>query len=220
MTIKSLKALLYVFIISLLAGIIISSATEKEDIVFYIIKWCCFGIALLVVLIYIYMMVYLSIDNKKFAKLLDNDVYDEIIKRASRKVKQKTILFADRKPYYNYLLLLCYLAKDETDKFDKYFDLVTDYFNYPVALYWKSVYHFSIGQMEGLEANYDSFVRSSEVQKRHAMFVNLIKIFEVMKLYKNEKYEEAVKMLESVDTEHISMPITLRAIQIIQDKRS
>lgn len=218
MKLAGIKALIYVFICSLLAAIIINSATDKEDTVWNIIKLCCFGIAGLVILIYLYMIVYLAIDNKQLAKLLNADDYPNIIKYASKKASKKTLLFAARKEYYNYLLLLSYLALDDTEQIEKYFGLVSDYYNYPVTLYWKSVYNFSKGDTLGLEANYDSFVRSQDVQKRHASFVNLIKILEVLMLYKNEKYEEAKKMLESVDIEHIAMPMTRRALAIVQEK--
>ena len=211
----SLKVLLYIFFIGLIGGVVVNAFAEKDNLTLNIIKFSLFGIALLVVIIYIVLTLICIVDNKKIAKMLNNDEYKNIIEHATKMRKRKTIFLGERKKYYDYLLLLSYLATDQTDKFDEYFEKVDDYFTYPVALYWKAVYNFSIGNLERTEADYDSFVNFGEIQRNHAKYINLIKIFEALHLYKQEKYEDSKKMLDTIDTEHIAMPVTKRALDII-----
>ena len=217
MTGKFTKYLAYVFFIGIILIFVLNGADESQTWV-PIVRTIAFALAITCGLIYVAIMIYCIIENKKIDKLIDNDKYDELIAYAKKKANKKALILDNRKAYYNYLLLLSYLAKDEEDVVVETFNaLEGQEFMFPVISYWKVCFNFSKGNYESLEEDYTKFKNSKEVARAPYKYGNLLDLLNSFILYSKGNIKEAKEIINKLDTHNISMPCTIRGINLIKE---
>ena len=217
MTGKFTKYLAYVFFIGLLLIFILNGADESQTWV-PIVRLIAFILAITCGLIYVAIIVYCIIENRMIDKLTNKDDYDKIIEYSNKKLSKKAIVLENRKTYYQYLLLLSYLAKDENEYVDDYFKaLEGQEFIYPIISYWKVCYRFSVGNYENIEEAQNAFKNSRDVTRAPYKYSNLLELLNALVLYSKGNIKEAKDIIETLDTHNISMPCTIRSINIIKD---
>lgn len=214
---KFSKYLAYVFFICLILFFILNGADKSQTWV-PIVRNIALYLAIGCGLIYVAIIVYCIIENKKIDNLLNNDKYDELITYATKKANKKGFILENRNQYYNYLLLLSYLAKDDEENSNIYFEkLKGQEFMFPMVSYWKVSYKFSIGEYEEIEDCYNTFRNSKEVAKAPYKYSNLTDLLYSFVLYSKGNIKEAKERLSKLDTTRISMPATIKSIKIIQE---
>ena len=112
MTGKFTKYLAYVFFIGIILIFVLNGADASQTWV-PIVRTVAFVLAITCGIIYVAIIVYCIIENKKIDKLIDTDKYEELIAYSNKKLSKKALILENRKAYYHYLLLLSYLAIDE-----------------------------------------------------------------------------------------------------------
>ena len=214
---KFTKILTYVFFACLILLFVLNNAAESQTWV-PIVRSIALYLSIACANIYIAIMVYCIIENKKIDKLIDNDKYDELIAYAKKKANKKALILDNRKAYYNYLLLLSYLAKDDEENSNVYFEkLKGQEFMFPMVSYWKVSYKFSVGEYEEIEDCYNTFRNSKEVARAPYKYSNLTDLLYSFVLYSKGNIKEAKERLSKLDTTKISMPATIKSIRIIQE---
>ena len=215
---KFSKYLGYTFLACIVLYFVLNSADVTVNPWVPTVKLVCFIIGILCALIYASIMIYCIIDNKKISKLLDNDKYDELLAYANKKASKKSIILSSRHSYYEYLQLLCYLAKDEEEKIDEYFEICEKYmFMYPMTYYWKAIYDFTKGDTSKLNEYFNDFKNSPDIIKGRGRYDHLVTLLYSLVLFNEGKVSEAKVELAKHDTSGISMPATRRAIKMIEE---
>ena len=211
------KILTYVFFACLILLFVLNNAAESQTWV-PIVRSIALYLSIACAIIYIAIMVYCIIENKKIDKLIYNDKYDELIAYAKKKANKKALILDNRKAYYNYLLLLSYLAKDEENVVIETFSSLEGHENmFPVVSYWKVCFNFSKGNYESLEEDYTKFKNSKEVARAPYKYGNLLDLLNSFILYSKGNIKEAKEIINKLDTHNISMPCTIRGINLIKD---
>ena len=214
---KFTKYLAYVFFIGLILFFVLNSAVETQKWV-PIVRLIALYTSIACGLIYVLIITYCIFENRKIDKMLNTDDYDNLIEYANKKVNKKALILENRTNYYNYLLLLCYLAKDEKEKIDEYFSKTEGQdFMFPMISYWKVCYNFANGSYDNLKENFDKFRYSKDVSRAPYKYSNLVDLLNSFVLYSEGKVKEAKEIINTFDTKNISMPATLKAINIIKE---
>lgn len=217
MTGKFTKYLAYTFFIGIILTFVLNGADESQTWV-PIVKTIAFSLSLFCGTVYVGIIVYCIIENKKIDKLLDLDKYDEVIAYSNKKLRKKALILENRKSYYQYLLLLSYLAQDDDDRIDEGFKaLEGQEFIYPIISYWKACYNFSKGNYEGLENSCNTFKNSKEVFKAPQKYTNLLDLLKSFIHFSKGEVKQAKEIIETLDTHNISMPCSVKSINIIKD---
>ena len=206
------------FIILCIVLLVVFNSVDNTQAWVPIAKNICWVGILLSASIYIIIMIYCIIDNKKIDKYLVADDYDNLIAYANKKASKNSIILPERKNYYHYLLALCYFAKDDHEQIAKYLELLSDNFDtYPMLYYWKACYDFANNENENLVSYFNSFANSPLINKRRFRYQHLIDLLYVFVVFAEGKVSEAKERLEKADTERVTMPATKRAIDIVNN---
>ena len=213
---KILSLLSYAFFASLIIFFILNSSATPQPWV-GTVKLVCIGVCLFVGLVYLGVFIYCAIDNKKIDKMLDKDDYDNLIAYANKQLSSKVQIFPERKTYYQYLLVLCYMAKQDDENIEIAFSNFTGNDMFPISYYWKACQEFAQGKTENIEAYYNSFINNNSIRQKAFKLINIIHLFEAVHLYTIGNIKEAKEKLETLDTSGISMPYTLQTIDIIKN---
>lgn len=214
------KILGYTFIISLVLFFVFNGADTTVNPWAVYAKLVCLILGITTALIYIGILIYCTIDNKKIQKMLDADEFDALIAYSEKKASKKSFLIPNRQSYYEYLQLLSYLAKDELTKANEFFAIVEkDMFMYPMTYYWKAILDFTNNDTSKLEENYNNFKGSPDIIKGRGRYDHLTSLLYSLVLFNKGEIIKAKEELEKQDTSNISMPITLRAIKMIKEAK-
>ena len=212
---RLMQILTYVFMIAILL-VIVTLNIKTESVFVNILRYVSFGIVFLVGSIVIYIAIYCIIDNKKVGKLLDTDNYDELLIHCNKKIKRKSILLKDRKNYYLYLRILCYLELDDDKNIQEAYNVFDASDNYPATLYWRACYDFQKGRYDYIKEYYDYF--NSTPQSKKPVYDNQYKVFEMLIAYIDNDIDKLKQKYEEVDKTKISIPASLRMLDIIKAK--
>ena len=213
---KVLNILSYAFFASLIIFFILNSSSSPQPWV-KPVKLFCIGICIFVALVYLGVFVYCAIDNKKIDKMLDKDDYDNLIDYANNKLKSKIQIFPERKTYYQYILVLSYMAKQDDENIEIAFSNFTGNDMFPISYYWKACQEFAQGRTENIESYYSSFINNASIRQKAFKLINIIHLFETVHLYTIGNIKEAKEKIENLNTSDISMPYTLQTIEIIKN---
>ena len=213
---KVLNILSYAFFASLIIFFILNSSSSPQPWV-KPVKLVCIGICIFVALVYLGVFVYCAIDNKKIDKMLDKDDYDNLIDYANNKLKSKIQIFPERKTYYQYILVLSYMAKQDDENIEIAFSNFTGNDMFPISYYWKACQEFAQGRTENIESYYSSFINNASIRQKAFKLINIIHLFEAVHLYTIGNIKEAKDKIENLNTSDISMPYTLQTIEIIKN---
>lgn len=217
MTGKATKILSYTFFISLIVLFVLNSQTSTQEWV-GVAKSICAILSISTGLVYLVILLYCVIDNKRIDSYLNNDNYKGLIKYCYKKSLKKYIFIPNRVTYYKYLLLLSYLGLDNKEKINEYFPLLKGHeISFPMVSYWRACYNFSNGNLENIKEDIVIFTSSNDVVKKPYKFKALLSILSVLDLFVDGKFKEAKSKLESIDTSTIVMPATLKSIDIIKN---
>ena len=215
---KFSKYLAYVFLGCIVLYFILNSADVTVNPWVPTVKLICFIVGIACALIYATILIYCTIDNKKISSMLDNDKYDDLLTYAHKKASKKSFILSSRHSYYEYLQLLCYLAKDESEKIDEYFVIIeNDMFMYPMTYYWKGIYDFTKGDTSKLNDYFNNFKNAPDVIRGRGKYDHLVTLLYSLVLFNDGKIQEAKDELAKHDTSGISMPATRRAIKQIEE---
>lgn len=213
---KKIKGFLYTFIISIV-GIILMSSIFKNKIWAKPLLIVFITIAGLIAIMYMIILLYVNIDNKKIEKLLNTDDYHKLIKYCS-KHKFINSLMEERKTYYDYLLLLSYFALNDVGKINEYNEKFVDKVDlYPMILYWNAGFEFCMEKYDKIKEYADKFINSFEVSVNKEKYDNLISILQIYILFIDDNIKEAKEKLNEINMENITMPSTLKALDIIKN---
>lgn len=219
MTGKFTKYLAYIFFIGIILIFVLNGADASQTWV-PIVRTVAFVLAITCGIIYVAIIVYCIIENKKIDKLIDTDKYEELIAYSNKKLSKKALILENRKAYYHYLLLLSYLAKDEQEHIDEEFKaLEGQEFMFPVISYWRVCYNFSKGNYEGIEDSSNMFKNSKEVARAPHKYSNLLDLLNALTLYSKGDINQSKEIIENLDTHNISMPCTIKSINIIKETK-
>lgn len=214
---KLTKIMGYAFFISLILLVLLSSA-DPSQLWVNIARWISIIVMILAGILYSSIIIYCIIENKKIDKYLNQDDYDSLIAYSYKKANRRSLFLEGRVNYYNYLLLLSYLGKDDVDKAKEYFELTKGKeFMFPMISYWKTCFDFSNGNYEDLKKNRDSFVNHKDVFKAPYKYGLLIELLNIFVLFADGSVKEAKEKISKLDTSTITMPSTIRGINIIKD---
>ncbi len=215
---KGLKVVGYTFFISIIVLFVLRSQGGEQNWL-KIVTYICLGLMALCLLIILGLFIFCMIDNKNVDKLLKTDNYDGLISYCNKKANKKWIFLSDRKSYYEYLLLLAYIGKDDENKFVEYFNKFDDVLAsmFPLIFYWKASYEFSINKYDNIKNYSQSFKDNLRVKKSITKYQSLFEILDCYNLYIDGKVTEAKELLNKIDMSSISMAITKRALAYIKD---
>ncbi|MDY2888027.1 MAG: hypothetical protein SOU19_00500 [Candidatus Caccosoma sp.] len=215
---KGLKVVGYTFFISIIVLFVLRSQGGEQNWL-KIVTYICLGLMALCLLIILGLFIFCMIDNKNVDKLLKTDDYDNLISYCNKKANKKWIFLSDRKSYYEYLLLLAYIGKDDENKFVEYFNKFDDVLAsmFPLVFYWKASYEFSINKYDNIKNYSQSFKDNLRVKKSITKYQSLFEILDCYNLYIDGKVTEAKELLNKIDMSSISMAITKRALAYIKD---
>ena len=214
---KFSKYLTYVFIGCLVLIFVLNKADESQTWA-PIVKAICFYVAIACGLVYLSVIVLSIIENKKIDKMLNADDFDSIIVFANNKLNKSHSFFANRSHYYEYLLLLSYLGKDDIENANIYFDkLKGQEIMFPMISYWRVCHKFSINEYDNLEEDYNIFKNSREVARASHKYSNLLELLNAFILYSKGNIKESKNIISTLNTDNVSMPATLRSIKIVND---
>lgn len=213
---KILSLLSYAFFASLIVFFILNSSSTPQPWV-GTVKLVCIGVCIFVGLVYLGVFIYCAIDNKKIDKMLDKDEYDNLISYANNKLNSKIQLFPERKTYYQYLLVLCYMAKQDDENIEIAFSNFTGNDMFPISYYWKACQEFAQGRRENIEFYYNSFINNNSIRQKALKLINIIHLFEAVHLYNIGNIKEAKEKIANLNISDISMPYTLKTIDIINN---
>ena len=214
---KGLKVLAYIFFTAAIIWFVLIF-NKVNDLWANIVKSICLGILLLIVLIFILLLIFCIHDNKKIDKMLDVNDYDCLIEYCKKMKNKKWFLLYDRKFYYEYLILLGYVGKDDDKNIVESYKNFTKMDYFPMTYYWKACYDFSKGNLENIDNYYQNFIQHPDVYKKANHFKNIILIFESLDLYVKQDYQKAKETLKKVDITQINMPSTLKSISMINEE--
>lgn len=210
-----LKFLAYTFFTCLIVAFIMRSNGTQEWAA--IINYVCTSICFIIGFIYLFILIYCVIENKKIDKYLKTNNYDQLISYCQKRISKKGFILNDRKSYYKYLTLLSYLSLNEKDNIEKYFEEFTEMDLFPITYYWKASYLMSIEKYDEIETLYNKFVSSNDMRRKAFQLQHIFGLFNAFKLYSLNQIIEAKEALDNVDTSRISMPSSLKAIDIIKN---
>ena len=215
---KGLKIVGYTFFISIIVLFVLRSQGGEQNWL-KIVTYVCLGLMALCMLIILGLFIFCMIDNKNVDKLLKTDDYDGLISYCSKKANKKWIFLSDRRSYYEYLLLLAYIGKDDENKFVEYFNKFDDALAsmFPLVFYWKASYEFSINKYDNIKAYSQSFKDNLKVKKSITKYQSLFEILDCYNLYIDGNVTEAKEILNKIDMSSISMAITKRALAYIKE---
>ncbi len=215
---KGLKIVGYTFFISIIVLFVLRSQGGEQNWL-KIVTYVCLGLMALCMLIILGLFIFCMIDNKNVDKLLKTDDYDGLISYCSKKANKKWIFLSDRRSYYEYLLLLAYIGKDDENKFVEYFNKFDDVLAsmFPLIFYWKASYEFSINKYDNIKAYSQSFKDNLKVKKSITKYQSLFEILDCYNLYIDGNVTEAKELLNKIDMSSISMAITKRALAYIKE---
>ena len=214
---KLIKILTYTFMIAVVASIVLlMNQSATESMVMTVFRYISFGLVFLVGSIVIYIYIFCIIDNKKIGALLNNDKYEELIAFCNKKLSKKRLLLKERNAYYEYLKILSYLELDDEPMILDLYSKFEHSDDYPATLYWRACYDFQKGKYDYIKEYYDMF-NSSPLTKRK-IFENQYTLFAVLLYYIDWNYEKVKQTYERVDESKISIPASLRALDIIKAK--
>ena len=215
---KGLKIVGYTFFISVVVLFVLKTQGGNQNWL-KVVTYICLGLIALCMLVILGLFIFCMHDNKIVDKLLKTDDYDGLISYCGKKVNQRLLFLADRKLYYNYLLLLAYIGKDDENKFVEYFnkfdDVVASMF--PLVFYWKASYEFSINKYDNIKNYSQSFKDNLKVKKSITKYQSLFEILDCYNLYIDGNVTEAKELLNKIDMSSISMAITKRALTYIKE---
>ena len=211
-----LKYLAYGFFASVIVYFLLGTSKNAQEWV-DIVKLVCIGVCVFVALVYLGVFIYCAIDNKKIDKMLDKDDYDNLIIYSNNKLNVKFNLFPERKSYYQYLLVLCYMAKQDDENIEISYSNFTGNDVFPISYYWKACQEFAQGRRENIGFYYNSFINNNSIRQKAFKLINIIHLFEAVHLYTNGNIKEAKEKIANLNTSDISMPYTLKTIDIINN---
>lgn len=214
---KGLKIVGYTFFISIIVLFVLRSQGKEQNWL-KIVTYVCLGLMALCMLIILGLFIFCMIDNKNVDKLLKTDDYNGLISYCTKKANKKWIFLSDRRSYYEYLLLLAYIGKDDENKFVEYFNKFDDVLAslFPLIFYWKASYEFSINKYDNIKAYSQNFKDNLRVKKSITKYQSLFEILDCYNSYIDGKIAEAKDLLNKIDMSSISMPITKRALTYIK----
>ena len=213
---RPLKILALIFIVDIIMIFIISKL--NIDALTQKILILCGAAIILVIFIITLTITFICIrENKIIDSLLDNEQYDQLLEKIKNLKTKKRLFLKERKYYYEYLEMLCYVRKDKHEIMEQYFANFTKYDYYPIANYWKACYEFSLGKYENIEKYYNYFQAIDYVRKKaNTTFFNIINLFYSMVLFVNGNYNKAKENLKKVDENQIKMPCAVKSLEIIK----
>ncbi len=214
---KGLKIFAYLFFIATIVWAVLTF-NHINDQWAVILKYCCLGIVGFIILLFVYLLIFCIIDNKRIDKMLDSNQYDQLIDYSIKRKDKKRFLLFDRKYYYEYLLILCYVGKDDDENIVKSYQVFSKMDEFPMTYYWKACYEFSRGNIENIDEYYQSFIRLIGTSRKMKDYGNIVQIFYSLDLYALKEYQKAKENLKKVDVSKISMPSTLKSISIINEE--
>ena len=210
-----LKFLTYIFVICLILAFIIgTNGTQPWT---QIVNKICVGICFFIGFIYLLILIYCVIENKIIDKCLKTNNYDQLLKYCKKKIEKKSFILNDRKSYYKYLTLLSYFSLNEKDNIENCFKEFDEMDSFPITYYWKASYLISINQYDEVEALYNKFVSSNDMRRKAYQLQHIFNLFNSFRLFALGQIKEAKEALENVDTSKISMPSSLKAIDMIKN---
>lgn len=210
--INSFKTITYTFILFLIAAIVffrIDYDWAKT------VRYVCIGVLALLTLLIVMVFIRCNKENKIIDEYLDDDNYDDLVIYINKISKNHFLLFNERKYYYEYLLLLSSVGKNEEEKMVEGFNKFTQYDSFPMSRYHRACYEFSKNNFENIQTYYQHFINLPAVRKKTDMLFNVINVFYSMNLYVEGKIQEAQENLKKVDMSKIKMVCANNAIKII-----
>lgn len=214
---KVLKYSAYFFGVCLLTYFILTQVTNPPHFV-DTLQIICLILAFLVILLYLFIFIFCYIDNKKIAKMLDLDQYDEILKYCNIMLKKKIIFLGERKAYYTYLLILSYVGKDDYNNFIILFEKFKYKDEYSMIYYWRACFEFSKLNFTEVDMYIKKFYETFN-KKNKLRYLDIFNVLQAINLYLENKKEEAIELINKVDTQKISMPSTHRCISFIKNEK-
>lgn len=215
---KGLKIVGYTFFISVIVLFVLKTQGSNQNWL-KVVTYICLALMAICILIILGLFIFCMKDNKIVDKLLKTDDYDGLIAYCSKKANQKLLFLSDRKFYYNYLLLLAYIGKDDEAKFIEYFNMFDDVVAtmFPLVFYWKASYEFSIHKYDNIKTYANNFKENLKVKKSISKYQSLFDILDCYNLYIDGKIDEAKELLNKIDMSSISMNITKRSLAYIKE---
>ncbi|MCI5744666.1 MAG: hypothetical protein MR270_00035 [Erysipelotrichaceae bacterium] len=214
---KSLKALGYIFFISAIVWVLLRFI-NTSSIIKIIAQYFCLFIMVIIMIIFLVIFFYCKKDNQKIDELIALNKYQELISYANMK-KEKNILFiADRKYYYDYLIILSYFCLDDLEKMKETIYNFPKPESFPMINFWKSCLEFSNNQFENIQAYYEAYYNDVNIRKNVDRYANFINILYSFNMFVNNDLPRCKTYYDKIDKEKVSMNVTLRALNVLKEK--
>lgn len=212
---KRLKIFFYIFIVSFI-GVLLFNAWRDDYDWAPIARLICLILLGISLFVYLFTFLFCFIENKKTGKMLDNNEYEKLLSIILKKESKKHLLMPERREYYKYLILNCYLSMSDIEKAREYFNKL-DSTQFGIVYYWRACFEFANGEYENIETLKNQFTGSFDYMKYTNRYANLALLLESLLSYSKGNVAKAKERLEKVNRDNISMPTTLKAIKIIED---
>ena len=215
---KGLKILFYIFAAAIIT-LIVTLTMKEIGTIGNVLKFISIGIVSLIGLVVIYLFIFALIDGKKIGKYLDTEDYEKLIAHCNKKIAAKTLLLKERKSYYKYLLIMAYVSIDDANNIIKAYSDFEGSDEFPATYYWRACFDFQRGEYRFINEYKDLFTSNIKVNQNRKMYNNQLLMFDILDEYLKGNKEKAKTMLDKLDMSHISMPCTLRTIDIIKNNQ-
>lgn len=215
---KVLNIFAYAFFAALIVFFLLNSSSNPQVWV-KDVKLVCIIVCVFVGLVYLAVFIYCAIDNKKVDKMLNEDDYDNIIAYTKEQLNKKIQLFPERKTYYQYLQVLSYMAKQDDENIELSYSQFDGHSVFPISYYWKACQEFAKGNKDNIEHYYQEFINNPSIRQKAFKLQSIIIIFEAVYLFTLGNIKQAQEKLETANTNDISMPYTLKTIEIINSEK-
>ena len=209
---KKLNFLAYFFIFVVIYCLFVFTNDNASDIFKYI-GFALIAILAIIVAIYFSYLLIQRKQNDKLNKMIEDKKYDEVIDIIKAKETKKHSFY--QQDIYDFLLVLAYAYKDDKEKTLECIENLKGKDSYPQVYYYLACYNFLDDKMDELALYHHMFTNSYTYIAHPEAYSNLNKMFRVLCKFKDNK-EEALSMLELVDTNSFTIPCSLKAIEKIK----
>ena len=184
-----------------------------------VLRYIGYGLGAFLVIGVIYTIVLFVIlrkENLRMYRYIDEEKYDEAIEQANIKLNKK-VLFSERKDFYNFIITLAYVSKNDKENAYLHIEKIKDKEAFPVVYYWQVITEFAEGKHENIKEYTDKFLHSNGYYKKPNSYSTLVIMLNAINGYLDNDEEKFKNFFGLIDEKKYSMPSAKKSIQILKE---